>query len=227
MYIDVEKIVMEYTDRLIELSNERPESDIWFVTSVFQDNPNKEQAGLINSEWYIQNLWRQYEVFYDRLCSKIVRNKRRSDRYQYLPLTFDFLDYGGTRKNSKKGLQDPYTPHFHSLYLIHPETAEHFQKLVEANFEPLVREEKLARLISVDAKPVKRTRESFQKTVSYSSKLMECHTGKCIHTSNAMVNQFPKSPSQQPSRMNPRHAAIERMKQLQQQGTSGPKSHRF
>jgi hypothetical protein len=84
----------------------------------------------------IDGIWRTYFSLYRHIASQLIEGVfgRASHRKAHLlPFTYDWIDLGGTRGKGKPDYQN--FPHIHSVWLIHPDTADKWTDLISQDFK--------------------------------------------------------------------------------------------
>jgi len=82
---------------------------------------------------------REYERFYARLCSRLINNYERPSKRHLLPFALAFRDDPSTRPNKHRDRPSAFAvfsnhpsvvPHVHSLIVVHPSLADRFLEIV-------------------------------------------------------------------------------------------------
>jgi hypothetical protein len=161
------------------------------MTFSFNYIPLTSTSNSIRYKFLTNDAWNQYYKVYKDILSNLNKNYHKKRYIQ--PLTFDFLDVNGTRDSQCACFTERTIPHIHSIYLVHEETLQRFQRLIDTNFKAVI-EHEANRLNSIESKPI----TDLPKAVSYCSKFLDTYQARSLRENANYVffNQFPMPASE-------------------------------
>lgn len=131
--------------------------------------------------------WKQYSRAYRFILSQLTNNFSKK---QYLhPLTYDFFDVDNTSKNINASFTEKTIPHIHSIYLIHIDTLDSFQHLIDTQFSAVVNDSSMCDFVQTIH--AKRITSNLPQAVAYCSKFYDNCYARSMRTEYDLFRQHP------------------------------------
>lgn len=168
---------------LVSKSYYRP----FLTTTTFKFIPLTASSMKQQYRFLTEATWNQYSKTYRFILSQLTNNFTKKS-YLY-PITYDFFDVPNTRHSPNAAFTENTIPHIHSIYLVHEQTIEKFQRLADEEFQSVVNHHSLCDFIqTIHAEPIK---NDLPRAVSYCSKFYDNNYAKSIRDEYNFFNQFP------------------------------------
>jgi hypothetical protein len=182
-YIRIKNAVVDTIQSNLQ---DNPSYGLFFTTTRLKyigrwhyQEPEKEWkvvSGLDGLEWKLdypflgEGTWKTYKKCFTYLVSQLDNNWTK--KTYLLPLTYDFLDVGGTRETRRPPLDRNTIPHIHSIYLVHSDLLNRWNGLMSKSFKKVTDHPKISDFVdSFHAEPI--DDYDLPKIVSYASKFYD------------------------------------------------------
>lgn len=186
--LDYDALCTAYTDQITtEIRNSANQYRPFLTTTTFKYIPLTQSSMKQQYRFFTESTWTQYSKTYRFILSQLTNNFRKKPHLH--PRTYDFFDVPGTRININAAFTENTIPHIHSIYLIHRDTLDPFQTLIDEQFYRVVSHDSMCDFIqTIHAEPIT---SDLPRAVAYCSKFYDNCYAKSMRSDYDLFRQFP------------------------------------
>jgi hypothetical protein len=186
--LDYDALHTAYTEQITnEIKNSAGNYRPFLTTTTFKYIPLSQSSMKQQYCFFTDSTWTQYSKTYRFILSKLTNNYSKKP-YLY-PRTYDFFDVPGTRTNINAAFTERTIPHIHSIYLVHQDTLNAFQNLIDDKFYSVVsHDSNIDFIASIHAEPIT---HDLPRAVAYCSKFYDNCYATSMRTDYDLFRQFP------------------------------------
>jgi hypothetical protein len=80
-YTEIHKIEQAYSKHIINKMISMPNHHPYFIITIFGLKGLNDQGGALKSNYQLDQIWKQYEYVYNRICSNITKYTLKKSRH--------------------------------------------------------------------------------------------------------------------------------------------------